>query len=178
VHYTVCDFLLDLFQNSVEAGASHIQLEVIEEADIIRIAIRDNGKGMDDATLKRVQDPFFTDGIKHSRRKVGLGIPFLLQALQQTGGEYTLESVPGKGTDFSFSFPAKHLDTPPIGDLPGMLLSSLCFDGDYEVLINRSNQHKGIEYKVSRSELREAVGDFTDAGSLILARQFLESQES
>lgn len=178
MHFTVCDFLLDLFQNSVEAGASLIQLEVLEDTDNIRLAIRDNGKGMDQATLQRVRDPFFTDGIKHKRRRVGLGIPFLLQALQQTGGEYSLESEPGKGTDFCFAFPAKHLDTPPVGDLPGLFVSSLCFEGEYEVLIKRYNQDKGIDYRISRSELQEALGDLTDAGSLKLARQFLESQEA
>jgi len=178
VHYTVCDFLLDLVQNSIEAAANRIQLSIIEEDGQLRLTIEDNGKGMDETTLQRVQDPFFTDGIKHRRRKVGLGIPFVVQAVEQTGGDFTLSSQTGKGTILSFTFPAGHLDTPPLGDLPGLFLSAFCFDGDYELIIRRRNQERELDYSLSRSELHAVLGDFTDAGALVLARQYLESQEA
>jgi hypothetical protein len=41
---------------------------------------------MTPAILKKIQDPFFTDGTKHIKRKVGLGIPFLMQAVSLSGG--------------------------------------------------------------------------------------------
>jgi len=178
MHFTISDFLLDLVQNSVEAGASRIELEVHEDDHEIRVSIADNGKGMDAATQKRVVDPFYTDGTKHRHRKVGLGIPFLIHALEQAGGTYSLVSAPGEGTTLGFSFPAGHLDTPPMGDLSGLFLAILCFDGDYELVIRRSHTGRSVNYELTRGELREVLGDFTDAGALILARQFLESQEA
>ena len=36
----------------------------------------------------------------------------------------------------------------------------------------------GEEYEIARSELKDAVGGFESAGSLALAREFLESQEA
>jgi len=178
VHFAVSDFILDLLQNSVEAGASLIQLSVVAKNGTLSCSIGDNGKGMDEKTLARVRDPFFTDGVKHKRRKVGLGIPFLLQAVEQAGGASSLSSTVGVGTLLEFSFPADHVDTPPLGDLAGTVLQAMCFDSGYELVFSRVDEPRGLSYEISRSELRAAVGDFTDAGAYALAREFLESQES
>jgi len=177
LHFTLSDFLLDLAQNSVEAGASHILVSVVQADGAVGFAIEDNGKGMDEETLARVRDPFFTDGKKHAKRRVGLGIPFLVQALEQVDGEFSLESVPGEGTSLRFSFPLDHVDTPQLGDLPGFFLSALCFDGEYELVIQRRDVYRGLDYELTRSGLVEAVGDLHDAASLVLVRRFLESQE-
>ncbi len=175
MHYAVCDFLLDLVQNSVEAGAGTITVRVDEDDAWLSAAVIDDGKGMDETELKRAKDPFYTDGKKHSGRKVGLGIPFLVQAVEQAGGDYELRSRKGSGTEFGFRFPSAGVDTPPLGDLPGFFLMALCFDGDYELVIRRRGP--GVRYELRRSELREAVGDLTDAGALVLAEAFLRSQE-
>jgi hypothetical protein len=177
LHFTLSDFLLDLTQNSVEAGASRIMVRLVQAGGAIEVAIEDNGKGMDEETLARVRDPFFTDGKKHAKRRVGLGIPFLVQALEQVDGKYSLESVPGKGTSLRFSFPMDHVDTPQMGDLPGFFLSALCFEGDYELVIQRRDAYRDLDYELTRSGLVEAAGDLHDAASLILVRRFLESQE-
>lgn len=177
MHFAVCDFLLDLVQNSVEAGARTIAVEVIEEGPWLAAGVTDDGKGMGPEELERAKDPFYTDGVKHARRKVGLGIPFLLQALEQAGGDYELRSEKGKGTAFRFRFPAEGVDTPPLGDLPGFWLSACCFDGAYELLMKRRDESRGVAYELHRSELLEAVGELSDAGALLLAEAFLRSQE-
>jgi hypothetical protein len=177
LHFTVSDFLLDLVQNSVEAGAGHIVLKVFEGDRLLELVVDDNGKGMDKQTLARVRDPFFTDGVKHVKRKVGLGIPFLVQALDQVNGEFELESEPGKGTHLRCSFPLDHVDTPQLGDLPGFFLMALTFDGEYELEIQRRDGPRGVAYELSRSALVEALGGLHDAASLLLLRSFLESQE-
>ena len=70
--------MMDIVQNSIRAEASWIQIRICEdpEADLFLIEIQDNGCGMDEATLARVRDPFFTS---RTVRKVGLGIPLLQQ---------------------------------------------------------------------------------------------------
>lgn len=177
MHFTASDFLLDLVQNSVEAGAGHITVKVFEGEGALELVIDDNGKGLDERTLARVRDPFFTDGVKHAKRKVGLGIPFLVQALDQVNGIFELESEPGKGTHLRCSFPLDHVDTPHLGDLPGVFLLALGFDGDYEMVIHRRDSQRGVEYQLSRSELVEALGSMHDAASMVLLKRFLESQE-
>ncbi|MBU0927639.1 MAG: HAMP domain-containing histidine kinase [Spirochaetes bacterium] len=178
MHFAVCDFLLDLVQNSVEAGARTVSVSVTEGRGLVEACVSDDGKGMDEEELERAKDPFYTDGLKHSRRKVGLGIPFLLQSLELAGGSYGLSSRKGEGTRFSFAFPADGLDTPPLGDVAGLFLSAMCFDGDYELLIRRKAEARGVDYEIRRSEIIEAVGSLDDAGALVSVREYLASQEA
>jgi len=177
VHFAVCDFLLDLVQNSIEAGATDISVTIAEEQGWLWAEVLDNGKGMDAAELERAKDPFYTDGRKHAGRTVGLGIPFLLQSLELAGGTYRLDSTRGAGTSFSFRFPTDGIDTPPLGDVPGLIVSAWCFDGPYELMVTRRAPDRGVAYAIKRSEMIGAVGDLTDAGALVLAREFLVSNE-
>ncbi len=79
--------MLDLAQNSVRAGAHHLVIEVDcqPEADCLSFSLADDGSGMDEATLKRVQDPFYTT---RTTRKVGLGIPLFKEGTEQAGGRF------------------------------------------------------------------------------------------
>ena len=93
---TLTFHITDIASNSVRAGATRILLEIAinEENTIIRIA--DNGCGMDAETIVRVTDPFYTT---RTTRKVGLGIPFLIQNAEQTGGFVKISSQSGAGTE-------------------------------------------------------------------------------
>ena len=75
---TSCDTILDIVQNAFESGATEVRLELARRETRLEVAVRDNGCGMDAATLAKALDPFWTDGEKHPGRKVGLGLPFLL----------------------------------------------------------------------------------------------------
>jgi len=181
VHGSVCDFVLDVVQNSVEAGARLVELDLFEEAGRITVRVADDGRGMTEEERARALDPFRSAGGKHPGRRVGLGLPFLEQAVRAAEGEFDLESRKGRGTTLRFSFPAGHLDTPPVGDVPGLFRSALAFDGGYELRIRRRREARdgvpGTEYEVLRSELEEAAGDLSGASALILAGRYLESLE-
>ena len=104
MHASIADILADTAQNAIEAGAKHIRVELTEDGTMIRVTIRDDGKGMDEATQRRAFDPFYTEPGKHDGRKVGLGLPILKQVAEATGGSVSLVSAPGKGTTLSYSF--------------------------------------------------------------------------
>lgn len=108
--------ITDISSNSIRAGATNIMLAVQEQTGKITIRISDNGCGMDAETLSHISDPFYTT---RSTRKVGLGIPFLIQNAEQTGGDVTISSEPGKGTVVTACFISDHIDCPPWGDLAG-----------------------------------------------------------
>ncbi|OHD56300.1 MAG: hypothetical protein A2014_02050 [Spirochaetes bacterium GWF1_49_6] len=175
MHFAVSDFLSDIAQNSIEAGSSSVMIEYIEGDGRLEVYISDNGKGMDAETVERVKDPFYTGGHKHDGRKVGLGIPFLIQAAEAAGGGFEIKSEPGYGTSVYFSFDLTHIDCPPRGNLPSAFLSMMLFPGDYELGIRRKKD--GSEYSVQRSELVETLGNLEDVDSILLARQYLTSLE-
>lgn len=175
VHASVCDTIADLVQNSIEAGALRVELDVFTDSETIRVRVADNGKGMDKTTLKKVVDPFYSEAGKHDRRRVGLGIPLLQQTVEAVKGNLDIRSEPGKGTTIEFTFDARHFDTPPLGDLPATVLGLMAFGGTYDLILKRTTQADG--YSVSRSELTEALGNLDESDNLILARNFLRSQE-
>lgn len=176
MHATVCDTITDLVQNAVEAGAKRTVLLVATGPERIEVRVADNGKGMDAATLRKASDPFYTEPGKHSRRKVGLGIPLLLQTCEACGGKAEISSEPGKGTTVAFWLDARNVDTPPLGDVPETALGLMTFAGDYDLVLERKTPKDG--YTVSRKELEEALGDLAEAQSLSLARDFLRNQEA
>jgi len=104
MHICIDDYLLDIVQNSFEADSSQVELIVDQTEDRLNCTVRDNGKGMDAEVRKRVLDPFYTDGKKHAKRKVGLGLPFLSQACEACEGTFALHSEVGVGTTVEFSF--------------------------------------------------------------------------
>ncbi len=192
MHYTLCDLFSDLTQNAIEAGASEVTVSLVETDETISLEIADNGKGMTEDQLKRATDPFYTDGVKHPGRKIGLGIPFLIQTAETTGGTWKIRSTPSggdapHGTVVTCAFDLTNIDTPPVGDVTGYFRQILTFEGRYEMTISHSARRgdSSIEYAVRRSELLEALGfdaaglgengSFPDAASLALLGQYLES---
>jgi hypothetical protein len=177
MHFTLSDLVTDITQNAAEAGASLIELEVLETDREFRFTVKDNGKGMDQDELQRAIDPFVTDGVKHPRRKVGLGIPFLIQTASQSGGGWDMLSKKNVGTTISAWFDRQNVDTPPIGDLPGMFRTVFLFPGPGELIIRRSRESGCLDYHVSKTELLEALGGLEDTESLILLDRYLRSLE-
>ena len=180
MHASLSDVLSDLVQNSVEAGASEIQVVFFESPAEVGFSVDDNGKGMDKAVLERASDPFWSDGEKHPGRRVGLGIPFLRQIAEQTGGRADIDSVPAEGTKVKAVFPASHLDLPPSGNIVLLWLQCLTFDGDFDLSIHRSRKDAAggtEEYRIDRAEVSEALGGLEDAGALGLLREYLISLE-
>ncbi|QQS50172.1 MAG: ATP-binding protein [Bacteroidota bacterium] len=111
--------ILDLVQNSIQAQANNIGIEINENQgdDSFVLSITDNGQGMDEITLSRIMDPFFTT----KNKKTGLGIPLLRQHTELTGGRVEIESKPGIGTRITGIFGYSHLDRQPLGDIIGTI---------------------------------------------------------
>ncbi len=116
--------VLDILQNSVEAGAKHVTLTVIEDeaADRLTITVTDDGCGMDEQTVRRVLNPFYTT---RTTRHVGLGLPLYAEAAETAGGGLTVRSQPGMGATVEAVFQLSHPDRQPLGDMAATLLTFL-----------------------------------------------------
>ena len=111
------------------------------------LVVEDEGEGMDEATLKRATEPFFTT--KGIGRGSGLGLSMVHGLSEQSGGKLRLISKPGAGTTVELYLPAIDpaaavpVISPAIGDHSaafewGQPLSVLVVDDDPLVLVNTS----------------------------------------
>ena len=118
--------ILDLLENALEAGASRVELAILEdlEEDELAIVVRDNGRGMDERTRDQAVDPFFTT---RTTRHVGLGLPLLAAAAQRCDGDLVVGSAPGLGTEVRAAFRHSHLDRAPLGKMADTLLAFLLY---------------------------------------------------
>jgi anti-sigma regulatory factor (Ser/Thr protein kinase) len=116
--------LLDIAENSIAAGASTVQIGIVEDtkADRLTITVIDNGRGMDEQTVAKVVDPFYTT---RTTRKVGLGIPLLKEAAEACNGNLRIWSKPGNGARLVVEFQRSHIDRMPLGNLADTLVALL-----------------------------------------------------
>ena len=126
--------ITDITANSIRANASEIGLSVEEQDTRIVIRITDTTR---------------------TTRKVGLGLPFLIQNAEQTGGSVTLTSEPGKGTEVRAVFHSDHIDCPPWGDLPGTV--ALLITGNPEINVCFEYRSGETGYSISTNEIKEIL---------------------
>jgi len=69
----------------------------------VRIGVADQGEGMDEATLARATEPFFTT--KGVGKGTGLGLSMVHGLATQSGGQFQLRSAPGQGTTAALWLP-------------------------------------------------------------------------
>ena len=77
---------------------------VMPAGQYVLLSVADNGSGMDDATRKRVFEPYFTT--KDPGKGTGLGLSMVYGIVKQNGGFVFLDTRPGGGTTFRIYFPA------------------------------------------------------------------------
>jgi hypothetical protein len=148
--------ILDVVQNSIEAGASKIELRIEEdpEKDTLVIEVTDNGRGMSKALIDKVLDPFYTT---RKTRHVGLGLPLFTAAARRSDGDLTLQSAPGKGTRLRATFRRSHIDRAPLGDMPSVLLAILLSERpvDLDYIHKVGDQAFRFDSSEIRTELEE-----------------------
>ena len=147
--------ILDVLQNSLEAGATLVELVIEEDlaADQLVVTVQDNGRGMDEETLAQAIDPFYTT---RKTRQVGLGIPLFQAAAERCNGSLRITSQVGKGTLLRAIFQHSHIDRAPLGDMTGTLLSfilgGVC-DLSYRHCVD------GRQFTLSTTEIRAELGE-------------------
>ncbi len=123
--------------------------------DYATLAVTDTGHGMDEATLARATEPFFTT--KGVGKGTGLGLSMVDGLTGQSGGKLLVESVVGRGTTIELWFPiATDVDEIAVGgsadakDVPQTKrqLCVLAVDDDNLVLANIAAMLEDLGHKV------------------------------
>lgn len=135
--------ILDVAENSVKAGASITEILLEETPATLTLTIRDDGCGMDEETVKSVCDPFYTT---RTTRKVGLGVPLLKLAAEQTDGTFCIESSVGEnhGTTVKAVFNKNHIDFTPLGDVTATLLTLIQGHPDTDFYFSHRAENKEV----------------------------------
>ena len=149
--------ILDVAKNSTAAGATKVEISLeLAESGILSISIIDNGCGMSEETLMGVTNPFYTT---RKTRKVGMGLPLLKMAAEQTGGELKISSSTEKGnsgTSLVATFDTKSIDCMPLGDI----ISTICIliAGSPEVDFLFTDKRQSGCVQLDTAQLREVLG--------------------
>ena len=171
--------ILDITENSTKAGAKNVSIILDEAEQTFKITVSDDGCGMMPDFLAEVTDPFTTT---RTTRKVGLGIPLLKLACEQTGGELSIVSrheslhPDSHGTTITALFHKNHLDFTPLGDIVSTLTTLIQGHADVDFLFEHKKD--GACVRLDTKELREVLGDVPlDSFEVIVwTKDFLHEQ--
>ena len=115
---------------------------------------------MDEDVVRSVIDPFYTT---RTTRKVGMGIPLLKLACEQTGGSLAISSVTEEadpvahGTHVTATFDMNHIDFTPLGDVSSTVLTLIQGHPDRDFMFRHRLQ--GGDVELDTRELREVLED-------------------
>ena len=147
--------LLDIAENGVSAGAQNITITIAEDlrTDRLKLAVEDDGRGMEAAMVEQVTNPFITT---RTTRKVGLGIPLLKLAAEMCDGGLTVESTPNVGTTVNVEFQRSHIDRMPLGNIAETFftLTVGCPDTHWKFVVRCDQQEFEYDDALIKQELQ------------------------
>jgi len=127
----------------------------------LRLIVKDNGHGMDESTMERIFDPFFST--KGPSEGTGLGLSVIHGIVSKRGGAISVESKPGEGTQFTVYLPRVETpkqngpDSPPMPALCGNE-RILLVDDEENVIFGTERMLKKLGYRVvSRTDPHQAL---------------------
>ena len=120
----------------------------------VRLSVIDQGEGMDERTLARATEPFYTT--KGVGKGTGLGLPMVHGLAEQSGGRLALYSQPGQGTRIEIWLPQAEcartvgaaVQSAPSAALGADSLTILAVDDDELVLTNTAAMLEDLGHRV------------------------------
>ena len=102
--------IANIITNAVESyrdniGPIRISAGIDTATDMVKLSIKDNGCGMDEKTLQKAIQPFFS--VRPAGRKRGMGLAYAVRLINLNNGFLDIESEPDIGTTVSISLPCK-----------------------------------------------------------------------
>ena len=152
--------ILDITENSVKAKATLTEILLLETDSSLKLVIKDNGFGMSKEVVEGVTNPFYTT---RTTRNVGLGLPLLKLAAEQTGGSMNItskckEEYPDThGTEVTAIFDKNHIDYTPLGDIVSTVITLIQGHPDTDFRFVHTFGEKTVE--LDTRELREVLED-------------------
>ena len=104
----VSRLLQNLLNNAVRYGGGHILVTLRRDGADAVLSVRDDGPGIPPEQQDKIWQRFYqADASRSGENGAGLGLPMVRQIAALHGGTVTLASAPGRGSCFTFRFPAE-----------------------------------------------------------------------
>lgn len=160
----VLELLLETCELDHTAAAQFVNLL---PGNYLCLSVRDNGHGMNEATLEKIFDPFFST--KEQTEGTGLGLSVIHGIITKLGGAITVASKPGQGTRFDVYLPCREEGTVRSDQVEQNLLRSfgnkriLLIDDDENLLFSVDLLLRQLGYEVvSENKPLRALEVFTN----------------
>lgn len=130
-------YLLELLENSVRAGARHVNVGLVmdEASDELRLTVEDDGQGLK-GTPEQTLDPFYTT---KAGKKTGLGLSLLKGEAELAGGGLRIGPAPTLGGVLvEVWMRLGSIDRPPLGDVATTLVVMGATNPDTTFLVSLS----------------------------------------
>lgn len=107
--------ILNLISNAIkftDCGGT-IFVTIYTKPRYVYISVKDTGIGIDEAHQKIIFDRFaqIDDSLSRNAEGTGIGLALVKSLMLLHGGDVTLKSSPGNGSDFILQFPNRKLDS-------------------------------------------------------------------
>ena len=98
--------ILNLVKNAMQAmpedrAKPSITISTYIESDMVKISVQDNGCGMTEDQMSKIFEPYYTT----KSSGTGLGLTVLFKIMKQHGGDVTVHSNLGEGSEFILQIP-------------------------------------------------------------------------
>ena len=129
-------------ENFVAAKADTIEIKITEDInkDSLTVEVIDNGVGMDEKTLEKALDPFYTS---KTVRRFGFGLSLLSEAAKAANGQLSIHSKKGEGTKIKADFQYSHIDRQPLGDINQTIITLIIGNPEVDlVYVHKKNDQE------------------------------------
>jgi two-component system phosphate regulon sensor histidine kinase PhoR len=100
--------ITNLISNAIKYSGKkkHLKILILRDGKFALCRVQDKGVGISPEVLPHLFDKFYRDPTHSTRvQGIGLGLPLVHHIMQAHKGTVEVESVPGKGSTFTLSFP-------------------------------------------------------------------------
>ncbi len=105
----VSQIVINLLSNAIKYGKENGVITVTLKSfnGYVYLTVRDDGEGMDEATLARVFDRYFQGDDSHKTEGNGLGLSIVKRIVDIGEGKISVESKVGEGSAFTVTLPER-----------------------------------------------------------------------